>query len=108
MAAILACGPGAMLSHRSAAALWGIGEEAGKFEITVRRISPCRRAGVRVYRRPTLAERDVVERNGIPATGLVRTIVDLASILEPRRVERVVNEADRLGLIDPPTLRNEM
>src|SRR4051794_26434919 len=47
MAAVLACGPGAMLSHRSAAALWGIGEEGGAIEVTVRTVSPRRRRGVR-------------------------------------------------------------
>jgi very-short-patch-repair endonuclease len=94
-----------MLSHRSAAALWGIGGEGGEIEITVRTASPRRRPGVRVYRRPTLADRDVAEREGIPVTGLVRTFVDLASIQKPRLVERSVNEADRLDLIDPSTLR---
>jgi very-short-patch-repair endonuclease len=97
-----------MLSHRSAAALWGIGDEGGEVEITVRTASPRRRPGVRVYRRPTLADRDVTERNGIPVTGLVRTFVDLASIQKPRQVERSVNEADRLDLIDPSTLRLEL
>jgi very-short-patch-repair endonuclease len=97
-----------MLSHRSAAALWGIGKEGAEIEVTVRRPSPSRRTGVRVYRRPTVPDRDVVKRDGIRVTGLVRTIVDLASILEPRRVERTVDEADRLGLIDPPTLRSEI
>jgi very-short-patch-repair endonuclease len=108
MAAVLACGPGAALSHRSAAALWGIGEEGDEIEITVHRPSPRRRPGIRIYRRPTLADRDLVERDGIPVASLVRTVVDLASILKPQRVERAVNEADRLGLIDPPTLRVEL
>jgi very-short-patch-repair endonuclease len=108
MAAALASGPGAMLSHRSAAALWGIGDEGGEIEITVRTASPRRRLGIRVYRRPTLADRDVTERDGIPVTGLVRTFVDLASIQKPRLVERSVNEADRLDLIDPSTLRLEL
>lgn len=97
-----------MLSHRSAAALWGIGSEGDETEITVRTASPRRRLGIRVYRRPTLADRDMTERDGIPVTGLVRTFVDLASILAPRLVERSVNEADRLDLIDPHTLRLEL
>jgi very-short-patch-repair endonuclease len=107
-AAVFASGPGAMLSHRSAAALWGIGDEGSEIEVTVRTASPRRRAGVRAYRRPTLADRDVTERDGIPVTGLVRTFVDLAAIQTPRLVERSVNEADRLDLIDPPTLRLEL
>lgn len=108
MAATLACGPDAMLSHRSAAALWGIGHEGDEIEVTVRTASPRRRSEIRVHRRPTLADRDVIGRSGIPVTGLVRTFVDLAAILRPHVVERSVNEADRLGLIDPPTLRVEL
>lgn len=108
MAAVLACGPGSMLSHRSAAALWGVAADGPEIEVTVRTPSPRRRPGVRVYRRPTLADRDLVARHGIPVTGVVRTFVDLASILRPRLVERSVNEADRLDLIDPPTLRLEL
>ncbi|HXR29969.1 MAG TPA: DUF559 domain-containing protein [Solirubrobacterales bacterium] len=108
MAAVLAVGPEAMLSHRSAAALWGIAVEGGKTEITVRTASPHRRPGICVYRRPTLADRDVSAREGIPVTGLVRTFVDLAAIRGPRFVERAVNEADRLDLIDPPALRVQL
>jgi very-short-patch-repair endonuclease len=108
MAAVLACGPGAMLSHCSAAALWGLGDQRSEIEVTVRTASPRRRSGMLVYRRPTLADRDRADRDGIPVTGLVRTFVDLAAILKPRLVERAVNEADRLELIDPPTLRREL
>jgi very-short-patch-repair endonuclease len=108
MAAVLSCGSDAALSHRSAAALWGIGGEGDEIEVTVRTASPRRRTGIRAHRRPTLADRDLSEREGIPVTGLVRTFVDLAAILRPRVVERSVNEADRLDLIDPPTLRLEL
>ncbi|MGE5282209.1 MAG: DUF559 domain-containing protein [Chloroflexota bacterium] len=97
-----------MLSHRSAAALWAIGHEGDDIEVTVRTASPHRRPDIRVHRRPTLPDRDVVAREGIPVTGLVRTFVDLAAILKPQMVERAVNEADRLDLIDPPTLRIEL
>jgi len=50
----------------------------------------------------------VTSRNGIPVTGLVRTFVDLAATQQAHRVERSINEADRLELIDPPTLRLEL
>jgi very-short-patch-repair endonuclease len=108
MAAVLSCGPGAMLSHGSAAALWGIGREHRGIEISVRVASPRRRSGLRVYRRPTLADRDVTSRDGIPITGLVQTLVDLAATLPSRAVERLINEADRLDLIEPPALRREL
>ena len=55
MAAVLACGHGAALSHRSAAALWGFGEEhAGYIDVSVRRDSEARIRGIRCHRRPTL------------------------------------------------------
>jgi len=108
MAAVLGCGPGAFLSHGSAAALWGIGREWREIEVTVRTASPRRRPGVRVRRRPTLADRHVSEREGVPVTGLVQTLVDLAAVHKRPAVERAVNEADRLELIDPPTLRRAL
>lgn len=108
MAAVLACGPGAMLSHGSAAALWGIGKEWREIEITVRSASPRRRPGLKVRRRPTLADAHVTEQEGIPVTGLVQTLVDLAAVHKQPAVERAVNEADQLELIDPPTLRRAL
>jgi very-short-patch-repair endonuclease len=108
MAAVLSCGSGAMLSHGSAAALWGMADEHQPIEITVRTASPRRRPGLRVYRRPTLADRNVSSRDDIPVTGIVQTLVDLAATWEQRAVERAVNEADRLGLIDPPALRGAL
>jgi hypothetical protein len=108
MVAVLSCGPGAMLSHGSAAALWGIGREWREIEVTVRAASPRRRDRVRVRRRPTLADAHVSEREGVPVTGLVQTLVDLAAVHKRPAVERAVNEADRLGLIDPPALRRAL
>lgn len=108
MAAVLSCGQGAMLTHGSAAALWGIGRQRRGIEITVRTASPRRHPGLRVYRRPTLADRDVAEHEGIPVTGVVQTLVDLAATWKRSLVERAVNEADRLDLINPPRLRREL
>jgi len=108
MVGVLSCGSDALLSHGSAAALWGIGREHRGPEISVRSASPRRRPGLRVYRRPTLAERDVARREGVPTTGIVQTLVDQAAILTARPLERLVNEADRLDLINPPALRVEL
>jgi very-short-patch-repair endonuclease len=109
MAATLACGPHAILSHGSAAALWGIGsEQKGLIEITLRVFSARKRPGIRTYRRPGLQERDVALLSNIPVTGIVRTLVDLATQLSSVRLERAINEADRLGLIDPESLRGEL
>jgi very-short-patch-repair endonuclease len=106
MAAVLACGDGAVLSHRSAAELWGIGhEESGRIDITIRRRSRLERRGIKVRSRPSLGATSVVRRHGIPVTSPVQTLIDLATELKPLRLERAVNEADKLDLVDPEALR---
>jgi very-short-patch-repair endonuclease len=105
MAAVLACGPRAVLSHGSAADLWGIERERrGSTEVSVPVSSVRRRRGILAYRRPNLTAADVVVNDGIPVTTVVRTLVDIAASLPRGALERAVNEADRLGLIDPETL----
>jgi very-short-patch-repair endonuclease len=104
-----------MLSHRSAAALWGFyldgrgpHADAGgrqQVEVSISSRSGLRRPGIRVHRRPAVRSADITVHDGIPVTGVVRTLLDLATILDPRRIERAVNEADRLDLIDPEALR---
>lgn len=109
MAAVLACGEGALLSHCSAAALWGIEAERNrKIDVSVRRRTRLRRPGICVRSRSELRDGDVGCRNGIPVTGIVRTLVDIAAELSPRAVERAVNEADKLDLIDPEALRSAL
>jgi very-short-patch-repair endonuclease len=109
MAAVLVCGDKAALSHRSAAQLWGIGYEEGKrIDVTVRARREIRRAGLKVRMRPKLPERSVVVRLGIPVTHPVQTLIDLATELRIMRLERAVNEADRLELVDPETLREAL
>jgi len=106
MAALLSCGEGAALSHRSAAALWRIGKELpGRIDVSVRRDSELRRPGLHIHRRPKLPAEEVVRRDGIEATTVVRTLVDLATELDEIAVERAVNEADKRDLIDPEALR---
>ncbi len=106
MAAVLACGRGAMLSHRSAAALWKIGAERDdEIDISVCRRTRLHRPGIRARSRPGLGEGDIVLRNAIPVTGIVRTLVDIAAELGSMAVERAVNEADKLDLVDPEALR---
>jgi hypothetical protein len=109
MAAVLACDEGAALSHRSAAALWGIGTECGeRIDVSVRRRTRLRRSGVRVRARPSLSEADIVYRDGIPVTAIVLTLIDLATELSSMGVERAVNEADKRDLVDPETLRTAL
>src|SRR3954451_5928458 len=101
MAAILAGGEGAALSHRSAAALWGIGEEGEWIEISVRRRCELRRPGIRFRGRPSLGPGDIVVRDDIPLPSPSQTLVDLATELDAVVLERAVNDADKRNLIDP-------
>lgn len=106
MAAVLACGPDAVLSHRSAAALWGIGSErAGRIDVTVRARHEVRRPGICARIRPSLPASRVGAHRRIPVTLPVQTLIDLATELGDRPLERAVNEADKLDLIDPDALR---
>jgi len=109
MAAVLACGNGALLSHRSAAALWGVGaEKRGVIDVSVTGPVEVKRPGLHVRVRPTLDPEDVTSVDGIPVTAVVQTLLDLATELPPRRLERAVNEADKYDLIDPEALRAEL
>ncbi len=108
MAAVLAGGDGAALSHRSAAALWGIGEEGGWIEISIRRRCELRRPGIRFHGRPSLAPGDIVLHDDISVTSPAQTLVDLATELGPVPLERAVNDADKRDLIDPEALRAEL
>jgi very-short-patch-repair endonuclease len=109
MAAVLVCGDDAALSHRSAAALWGFGYEDGKrIDVSIRRRSRLERPGIRVHARPKLPERSVVRRFGVPVTSPIQTLIDLGTELEDLRLERAVNEADVLDLVDPEALRRAL
>ena len=104
MAAVLASGRGAALSCESAAALWGLGPLPATVEVTIPIASPRRCDGVRVHRRPNLLVTHVTVCKAIPVTKPVRTAIDLATRLGPARLERMINEADRLGLLSPEEL----
>jgi very-short-patch-repair endonuclease len=103
MAAVLACGPGAVLSHRSAAQHWGLLPRAShEIEVT-RRGSFRSRKGIRCHQ-ILLGADEVTIENGIPATSPCRTLFDLASVSTRRRLELAFHEmevqqmTDRLSL----------
>jgi very-short-patch-repair endonuclease len=107
MAAVLACGPEALLSHRSAAALWGVcAPAAGPIEVSVPRARDPRHPGIRVHRRRNLRAEDAAVAYRIPVTSPTCTIVDIAPRLGTRDLEAVVNEADKLDLVRPDDLRS--
>jgi very-short-patch-repair endonuclease len=109
MAAVMAGGEGAALSHRSAATLWEIGrEEDGRIDVSVRRRCELRRPGIQFHGRPSLRAEDILYRDDIPTTSPSQTLLDLATELDPVPLERAVNDADKRGLIDPEALRDEV
>ena len=109
MAAVLACGPGAALSHRSAAALWKFGTEHEDYiDVTVRRGSESRIRGIRCHRRPSLPLSAITTRLNIPLTQPVQTFLDLATVTGPKGLERAINEADKRDVIDPDALRRAL
>jgi very-short-patch-repair endonuclease len=104
MAAVLSCGPHALLSHRSAAALWGMTRGATQLEVVVPAGIARRRPGITAHRRAGLDAEDRRVVHGIPVTDPVATLIDLSSCAPTWQMERAINEADRLDLIDPEAL----
>jgi len=109
MAAVLTCGPDAVLSHESAAALWGIRHERKReIHVSTPPGADHRQPGLRPHRRSTLPPEDVTTRDNIPVTAPVLTLIDLATRLPAGSLEAAINEADKLDLVDPPTLRKAL
>lgn len=99
LAAVLALGPGAVLSHFSAAALWELRLERGpRIDVTVPSAGRRSRRRVIVVHRSPLAPCEATTHDGVPVTSVVRTIVDLADVLPRRALERAVDEAAFLDL----------
>jgi len=99
MAAVLACGEGAALSHRSAAALWRIGPLSAPVDVTVASSGGrASRQGIRLHRSLTLSPADLTRRAGIPVTKPARTLEDLRRVLPRKWFARALREAEFLGL----------
>jgi predicted transcriptional regulator of viral defense system len=105
MAAVLAGGEGAVLSHRDAGAAWGIRRSSRKLiEITVSRASRARpELQVHCARLPA---DEVTTLRGIPITTVPRTIFDLATFAPRREVEHAIHEAEVRRLHDPLSLHD--
>jgi very-short-patch-repair endonuclease len=115
MAAVLVSGEDAVLSYRSAAALWELLPTTGEvIDVTIghgarRR----RRRGIRIHRSRTLTSDLRTLRRGIPVTTPARTIADLRKVVPPERLRRAIREAEVLGLDlgqsgDPEFTRSEL
>jgi Transcriptional regulator, AbiEi antitoxin/Protein of unknown function (DUF559)/AbiEi antitoxin C-terminal domain len=105
MAAVLACGRDAVLSHRSAAELWGLRDSArANIDVTSPRRAGRSRGGIDVHRADTLQPDDVTDHDTIPCTTVARTLLDLADVVNRRQLERACDEADVRRLLDATAL----
>ena len=101
MAAVLACGPKAVLSHRSAAALHGIRpDNRVRSDVTLPSSSTRSRPTIDAHRSSTLQPRDITTVDGIRCTTVARTLVDLGDVVSRRAVERAVDQAEVLRVFD--------
>ena len=106
MGAVLACGPDAVLSHRSAAALWGLRPDARtSIDVTCPSRRGGRLPGIEAHCSRTLASTDVTTRRGVPCTSVARTLIDLAGVVDRRALERCIEEAERLRVFDGRAVR---
>ena len=106
MAAVLACGPEAVLSHRSAAALWGLREDRrASIDVT----APNRRgripSGIDAHRDGSLASADRTSLHGIPCTTVPRTLLDLAAVVPVWELRKAISEAEVLRVLDHDAVR---
>ena len=102
MAAVLACGPDACLSHDDAGALLGlIKATSGDIHVIVPRVGVRQQPGIVLHR----GARAVIHYRGIPVTSPIETLVDLASRFGADRLEAAVNEADIRRLCTPEEVR---
>lgn len=100
MAAVLACGTGALLSRGSSLELWGALAPSGRPISVTTPGSPRTRAGIEVHRSSTLTAADRAIVDGIPCTSVARTLLDFAATARPRELARAVEELERLRLFD--------
>jgi len=107
MAAVLTGGPDAVLSHRSAAALWGIRDDDRPLvDVT----APNRRGriprGIDAHRDGSLQPVDRTTLHGIPCTGVERTLLDLAAVVPIWELRKAISEAEVLRLFDHRRMRS--
>jgi very-short-patch-repair endonuclease len=109
IAALLACGTNAALSHRSAAALWKLlpYPASAPVDITLPPARSTKRSGLRIHR-AVLDPRDVRRRESMTATSPPRTLLDLAAGIDLETLERVVAEANYRRLASDEELRVQL
>jgi len=109
MAAVLALGDGAVLSHRSAAALWELLPSRDEpVDVSLPSRSGRRlRQGIRVHRPESLEPQEITRRREIPVTGPARTLADLQTTIPAYEMRRAIRQADFLGLPTGPDVESD-
>lgn len=107
MAAVLACGPGALLSHHWALWNFGLARLPGHPPDVTAPPSRHQRPGLTLHRSRSLRPEDRDQNHGIPTTRPGRTIVDTAPSLPTKQLRRVINQAQILRLTTAESLRAE-
>jgi len=101
MAAVLAAGPDARLSHRDAAALWDLRPTAHtRIDVSVPRSGLRSRPGLNIHCTATWHPDDCANRRGIPVTSVARTLLDVAEVVSRRALRQMFEEAERLRVVD--------
>ncbi len=100
MAAILFRGRGALISHQSAIWLWGLERKLTiPVHVSVRRRGHGQDA-IGLHHCPALRDEDIAETEHLPVTAIPRALLDFASETRTYRLERAIDRADRLDLLD--------
>ncbi|MFN8215028.1 MAG: type IV toxin-antitoxin system AbiEi family antitoxin domain-containing protein [Solirubrobacterales bacterium] len=102
LGAVLGCGRGALLSHWSAAWLWGLMPASAVPIHVTTPIPRHRRLGLAIHRSRTFAAEDRALCEGIPVTSVARTALDLAARVRSRSLNRLLQRSEELGLFDLP------
>jgi very-short-patch-repair endonuclease/predicted transcriptional regulator of viral defense system len=100
MAAVLACGRGALLSYRAAGALQALLPSSPQFDVTVPGGAGRSRPGVVVHRSRCIDDEDRDTVRCIPVTSVARTLVDLADVLDEKRLAKAIKEAEIQRTLD--------
>jgi len=109
MAAVLACGPEAWISHETGGELLRVRRrEPGPMEVSVPVGTTRRRPGIQIHRRERHDEHTVTERDGIPVTTVPALMVDMAPRWPRAHLEAAINQADALDLLDPEAMRRAL
>ena len=105
MAAVFACGPGAVISHQTAADEWDLIRSASpKIHVSVPTAGGRGHVGLLIHRRPHLPAVSKTHRGPLPITTREQTLLDIAPKTTPNRLRKAIDQADQRRLLDHTTL----